>query len=183
MIWIPDEEFIRGAVPMTKFEIRVLTLAMLDVGPGERFLDVGAGTGSVSIQAARLGTEVWAVERNPEGIGLIRRNAAKFGVSVELISGLAPEALGDVPDFTSCFIGGSGGKLKEILEGVDARLKPGNRIAANFIKPENMVECKSWLRRFGYQRIESRLIQSAYTDRQGLLRGHNPVFIVKGEKG
>ena len=183
MIWIPDEEFIRGSVPMTKFEIRVITLAMLDLRPGDRFLDIGAGTGSVCIQAARLGAEAWAIERTSEGIDLIRRNAAKFGVSIECISGSAPEAIAQIPDFMCCFIGGSGGKLQEIFEALNARLKPGDRVVANFIKTENMVECRALLQRFDYQRIESRLIQSAYTDKQGLLRGQNPVFIVKGEKG
>ncbi|MCP4402634.1 MAG: precorrin-6Y C5,15-methyltransferase (decarboxylating) subunit CbiT [bacterium] len=181
MIWIPDEEFIRGTVPMTKFDVRVLTLAMLDIGPGDLLLDIGAGTGSIGIQAARLGAEVWAIERKPEGVELIRQNAAKFSVSIEVISGSAPEAIGRIPKVANCFIGGSGGKLKEIFEALNPHLTPGNRLVANFIKVENMVECKALLQQYKYQRIESRLIQSAQTDKHGLLRGQNPVFIVKGE--
>ena len=183
MIWIPDEEFIRGAVPMTKFDLRILTLAMLDIGPGDRLLDIGAGTGSISIQAARLGAEVWALERKSEGCELIAQNAAKFGVSVEIFAGSAPEAIAKIPEFTRCFIGGSGGKLQEIFEVLESRLHKGNRVVANFIKVENMVECKKLLEHYGYHNIESRLIQSAQLDKHGLLRGQNPVFIVKGEKG
>lgn len=181
MIWIPDEEFIRGTMPMTKFDVRVLTLAMLDIGPGDHLLDIGAGTGSISIQAARLGAEVWAIERKSEGIDLIKQNAAKFGVSIEVIHGSAPEAIGMIPEIKNCFIGGSGGKLEEIFEMLNPRLTPGNRVVANFIKPDNMVECKALLQHYEYQQIESRLIQSAQTDKHGLLRGQNPVFIVKGE--
>lgn len=182
MIWIPDDEFIRGSVPMTKFEIRAVTLAQLDLGPGERLLDVGAGTGSVSVQAACLGVEVWAIERNSEGRKLIAKNAAKFGVAVEIISGSAPDALTGIPECSRCFIGGSGGKLPEIFEALESHLVGGSRIVANFIKVENMVECKKLLEHYGYRSIESRLIQSAQLDRHGLLRGHNPVFIIKGEK-
>ncbi len=168
---------------MTKFEIRVLTLALLDCASGERLLDIGAGTGSVSVQAARLGAEVWAIERKPEGLELIAKNAEQFGVSVNLIAGSAPEAIATLPECTRCFIGGSGGKLPEIFERLESCLAASCRVAANFITVENLVESKRLFEHYGYRDIETRLIQSAQLDKYGLLRGHNPVFIIKGDKG
>jgi cobalt-precorrin-6B (C15)-methyltransferase len=182
MIWIKDEEFLRGKIPMTKFEIRVLTLAMLGIGPGDIFLDVGAGTGSISVQAALLGAEVYAIERELEGVELIQDNAAKFGVQVHVVHDSAPEAIEQIPRFHKCFIGGSGGRLRNIVESVNTCLHPGDRLVANFIRPKNMIELQDLLKMFEYTDIETRLIQTAMADKLDLLRGQNPVFIVKGEK-
>ena len=87
---IPDDEFIRGQVPMTKEEIRTLSIAKLRLQPGDRFLDIGAGTGSVSIEAALLLPEqtVYAVEHNPEAVSLIGQNCEKFSVNnIKVIAG------------------------------------------------------------------------------------------------
>ena len=182
MTWIRDDAFIRGKIPMTKFDVRVLALAMLDVEPGDVVVDIGAGTGSISVQAAISGAEVYAIERDPEGVELIRRNADKFGVAVHVVHGSAPEALADVPAFQKCFIGGSGGNLRGIVETVDARSHSGVRIVANFITPANMVQLNSLFASLQYTRIETRLIQTAALDKLGLLRGQNPVFVVTGDK-
>ena len=182
MRWIRDEEFLRGKIPMTKFEVRVLTLAMLDLEQGDIFLDVGAGTGSIAVQAALLGAEVYAIEREVEGVELIQENAAKFGVQVQVVHGSAPGVINQIPQFHKCFIGGSGGQLHKIVESVNACLHSGDRIVANFIRPKNMIELQDLLKTFEYRHIETRLIQTAIADKLGLLRGQNPVFIVKGEK-
>ena len=81
-VGIPDEEFIRGKVPMTKEEIRILTLAKARIGRGDMVADIGAGTGSISCEAALQATDgkVFAIERKPEGIELIKANAEKFGI-------------------------------------------------------------------------------------------------------
>ena len=97
---IEDEQFIRGDVPMTKQEIRILTIAKAHIRPDSVVWDVGAGTGSISIEAALLAKEghVYAVERNPEGIHLIGENAAKFGVkNLTAVESEAPQGLSELP--------------------------------------------------------------------------------------
>ena len=97
---IEDEQFIRGDVPMTKQEIRILTIAKAHIRPDSVVWDVGAGTGSISIEAALLAKEghVYAVERNPEGIRLIGANAAKFGVkNLTAVESEAPQGLSELP--------------------------------------------------------------------------------------
>lgn len=182
MKWIRDEEFIRGSIPMTKFEARVLIMALLEAGEGDRLLDIGAGTGSVSIQAALLGAKVFAIEREPGGVELIHKNAAKFKTGIEIIQGSAPEMIGSVGAFDKCFIGGSGGSLPAIFEEVDRRLRPGGILAASFIVPDNMVELKRLFADRHYSEIEVRLIQASFLEDSGLLKANNPIFLVKGKK-
>ncbi len=182
MTWIRDEDFIRGQIPMTKFAVRAVTMALLDIQSGDVLLDVGAGTGSISIQAALLGAEVYAIEQAREGVELLERNADKFGVSIHVIHGSAPEAIEEVPDFNKCFIGGSKGKLEQIVNAVDARLPHGGNMAANFIKLENAVAFSKLLQHSEYTRIENRLLQVADVDHLGLLRGQNPVCLIGGIK-
>ena len=115
---IPDEEFIRGGVPMTKAEARAVSLAKLAPGKNAVVWDIGAGTGSVSVECALAAYEgrVYAVEKDPEGIDLIRQNKRKFKTdNLYEIEGSAPEALVGLSAPTRVFIRGSGGGLKEIL--------------------------------------------------------------------
>lgn len=182
MKWVRDEDFSRGKIPMTKFEVRVLTLAMLDICKEDVFLDIGAGSGSISIQSALLGARVFAVEKETEGQELILNNAEKFNVCVDVIVGNALEAFKNIEAFNKCFIGGSGGKLNDIVHVVSERLPKGGIIAGNFIIPDNMIQFKNLLNELGYADIEVRLIQCAAMDRLGLMKGQNPVYIVKGRK-
>jgi cobalt-precorrin-6B (C15)-methyltransferase len=183
MRWINDEEFIRGSIPMTKFETRIVTIGLLEIELGDVFLDVGAGTGSVSIEAALQGAVVYAIEKEQEGIELITKNAEKFGAKVNVINDLAPSGLDKVPSFNKCFIGGTGGKLKEIFGMVNDKLKPSGIVVANFITLGNLSEFQNLLKQYGYVEIETRLIQSSIVDNKtGLLKAQNPVFIVRGKK-
>lgn len=182
MKWLRDEDFTRGKIPMTKFEVRVLTLAMLDICRDDVFLDIGAGSGSISIQAALIVAKVFAVEREPEGLELIFKNAEKFNASVNVIAGNAPEVLENIEYFNKCFIGGSGGKLRDIVKVVSEKQLKGGLIAGNFIIPDNMIQFKNLLKELSYDDIEVRLIQCAVMDRLGLMKGQNPIYIVKGRK-
>lgn len=182
MKWIKDEEFIRGSIPMTKFDARVLILALLEIEKSEVFLDIGAGTGSISIQAAMQGAEVFAIEKELEGIELIKQNEEKFGVNVKVIHGSAPNDLQAVPTIDKCFIGGSAGKLTEIINTMHNKLKAGGILAASFIVPDNMVDCKRKLKELNYADIEVRMIQSSIIDNIGLMKANNPIFIIKGKK-
>lgn len=182
MMWIRDDNFIRGNIPMTKFAVRAMTMALLDITPGDVLLDIGAGTGSISIQAALLGAEVYAVEQSQEGVELIQQNAEKFGAKVHRIHGFAPECLETIPEFNKCFIGGSKGKLEPIIKTVHAMLCFDGRLAANFIRLDNMTIFTRLLQQYGYAQVETRLIQTADIDHLGMLRGHNPVCLVGGIK-
>ena len=112
---------------MTKFNIRSLSIAHLQIEKGDKFLDIGGGTGSVSIEAALQGAEVSTVEFNEEASSLILENAKKFGVKINIILGKAPEALlsAEYKDlqFDKCFIGGSGGELNTVMDMVFASKK------------------------------------------------------------
>lgn len=179
--WIKDNEFIRGEIPMTKFNIRILSIGYLAIEPGDRFLDVGAGTGSISVEAALQGAKVWAIEREPEGIELIQSNCEKFNININIIPGKAPEDLLNFK-FNKCFIGGSGGKLKDIFQYLDLNLDDGGIVCGNFITINNLYECLKLLKEHGYEDIETNLIQASQMDKSGLMKGQNPIYIAKGVK-
>lgn len=181
MKWIRDEEFIRGKVPMTKFNIRILTMAYLSIEEGDKLLDIGAGTGSISIEASLQGAEVWAIEKNQEGIDIINKNKSKFNVTIDVIEGEAPEVLPDIK-FNKCFLGGSGGKLKEIFEYLNDHMEPEGILCGNFITLNNLNHFLQLLKAYEYTNVDVQLIQSSYMDKIGLMRGNNPIFIVKGVK-
>ena len=119
MKWIKDKDFIRGNIPMTKFNIRVLTLGYLAIQEGDRLLDIGAGTGSISIEASLQGALVWAIEKEEEGINLIKSNDDRFNTGITIIKGIAPEDLPNIM-FNKCFVGGSKGKLSEIVQSLES---------------------------------------------------------------
>jgi len=181
MKWVKDEEFIRGNIPMTKFEVRTLTTALLAIAKGDIFLDIGAGTGSISVEAALQGAKVTSVEVEREGIDLIEKNASKFGVSIDIIEGCAPDCL-PMMKFNKCFVGGSGGKLVDIFSYLKDNLEDNGIVCGNFVTLKNTNEFIRLLKHFNYKDVETRLIQTAVVDKLGLMKGNNPIFMVKGVK-
>lgn len=140
-IGIKDDEFIRGQVPMTKQEIRILTLAKAMINASDVIIDIGAGTGSLSIEAALLATKgsVYAIEKKAEAISLIKSNIEKFHVNnINVIEGEAPNALKDLPASDVIFIGGSGSHLDAIIEDADLLLKPNGRLIVNCVTIETL---------------------------------------------
>ena len=114
---IADDEFIRGKVPMTKQEIRILTMAKARIGAEDIVYDIGAGTGSLSIEAALQAENghVYAIERKAEGIALIQQNAEKFGVrNLTVVQHEAPEGMDELPACDVVLIGGSGSILRPV---------------------------------------------------------------------
>ncbi|MBP2646119.1 MAG: cbiT [Firmicutes bacterium] len=144
---IKDEEFIRGKVPMTKREIRLYLMAQANFSATATVLDIGAGTGSISIEAALAAPlgKVYAVEKEIEGIELIKTNAAKFGVTnLTPVLGMAPEALCGLPSADVIFVGGSGGKLNDILSAAYDLLNPQGKIICTAVTVETLQQALVW---------------------------------------
>lgn len=180
---IPDEAFIRGKVPMTKEEIRILSVAKLQLTEDAVVYDVGAGTGSVSVECARLCTAgtVYAIERNPEGIALIRENRQKMHLSNLIpVEGLAPEAMEALPAPTHAFIGGSSGNMGQIIDALRAK-NPVVRIVVNTIALESIAEMMTILKE--RQITDADIVQvcvskSRTLGRYHMMTGLNPVYII-----
>ena len=180
---IPDELFIRGDVPMTKQEVRAVALAKLRLTATDTVWDVGAGTGSVSIEAAlvaRAGS-VWAVERNATGVRLIRENADAFGCgNVHAVPGVAPEALAKLPVPDAVFVGGSAGELPSILE---AALEKNSqvRLCVPCVTVETLTEACALLSGSRFKGFEACQVSAARAEAVGshhLMKAQNPVFLV-----
>ena len=142
---IPDDDFIRDKVPMTKQEVRALSICKLHLDKNSVLYDIGGGTGSVSVEAAKLseGIQVFSVERKEEACELIEKNRAKFALdNLSVIHDTAPDGLDGLPVATHAFIGGSGGNLKEIIDTLYA-INPRMRVVINAISIETVSELKS----------------------------------------
>lgn len=188
MAWIEDDKFIRGKVPMTKQEIRILTLAKANIGEKDFVADIGAGTGSLSIEAAKIATRgyIFAIDKNPESVELITQNAEKFLVdNIVIINAEATVGLRQVPRIDTALIGGSGGQLEEILSLIDAKLKIGGRIVSNFITVQSLATCLSWLKIHGEYKYEAIQVQINRLQPVGnfdMAKAMNPIHIVTAEK-
>jgi len=140
---IPDEQFVRGDIPMTKREIRMFALAQAAIAETDVVWDIGAGTGSLSVESALLTKrgKVFAIEKEIEGCGLISQNAEKFCcTNIKVICGSAPEVLRDLPDPDLIWVGGSGGNLQGILAAGAEKMKPGGRMVILSILVETLQE-------------------------------------------
>lgn len=180
---IPDELFIRGDVPMTKQEVRAVALAKLRLTATDTVWDVGAGTGSVSIEAAlvaRAGS-VWAVERNAAGVRLIRENADAFGCgNVHAVPGVAPEALAKLPVPDAVFVGGSAGELSSIVEAAVEK-NSQVRLCVPCVTVETLTEACALLSGSRFKGFEACQVSAARAEAVGshhLMKAQNPVFLV-----
>ncbi|MCM1111723.1 MAG: precorrin-6A reductase [Muribaculum sp.] len=180
-----DEEFIRGGIPMSKEEVREVSICKLRLCEGAVVYDIGSGTGSIAAEIAALdgGVRVYAVERKEEAVSLIRRNAQKFGLqNLTAVEAEAPEGLLALPAATHAFIGGSGGRMKEILQTL-WQINPKMRIVANAVSTETLCELQTFLSSGGICREESMemvQLQVSRAQKAGshhLMRAENPVWI------
>lgn len=181
-IGIPDEEFVRGDAPMTKSEVRALSVAKLKLADDSVVYDIGAGTGSVSIEMALTAVNgtVYAVEREDVAADLIEVNKRKFKTpNVEVVRGLAPEAMVDLPLPTHAFIGGSAGNLKEIVQCLLSK-NPDIRIVINSVTIETMAETSEVIRELNLVEEEIVCVNVSRSRKLGkyhLMTAQNPVYI------
>ncbi len=182
-----NSEFITGKVPITKEEVRAISIMKLDLINAKRFIDVGAGTGSVSVEAAYNypNLEVISIERNNDALDLINKNVEKFNLNnIEIIKGYAPVDIQGQVD--AIFLGGTGNNLDEILLWSKNMLAEGGRLVANFIIVETFNETLKLLREYGFNNIDVSVLNVSKLEKLG--RGEyfkplNPIYIISCEKG
>lgn len=177
-----DEEFLRGKVPMTKAEVREVSICKLKLHQRAVVYDIGSGTGSIAVEIAGLSDtiQVYAVEKKSEAVDLIQKNKEKFRLeNINIIASDAPEGLCGLPVPTHAFIGGSGGRLKEILSLLH-QLNPRMRVVINAISMETICEIKEALSSFPVRNEEIVQMQVSRARNAGtyhLIQAENPVWI------
>ena len=177
---LPDEAFLRtDAVPMTKSEIRAICLSKLALNGDSLAWDVGAGTGSVTVEMAFHAKSVYAVERKDAALDILRQNLAKFHTdNVKVVPGVAPAACADLPAPTHVFLGGTSGNLRDILD-VILNKNPEARIVATAVTLESLGQLTAALSDFRETEVVS---VSVARDRKlgayHLMTGQNPIYIV-----
>ena len=182
-----NDEFIRGKVPITKEEVRAISLSKLDLKDAKTFIDVGAGTGSISIEAANTfkDLKVIAIERNDEAIDLINKNKEKFNLSnMEVMKAYAPIELDVEAD--GIFLGGTGNNLEEIIKWSKKLLIPGGRLVANFILIDNFYDTLDLLKKYKFEDIDVSLLNISKLEKLGkrdYFKPHNPIYIISCKKG
>ena len=182
-----DSEFVRGKVPMTKESVRVLSVNRLEIKPDDVVFDIGAGTGSVSVAMAykcHNGT-VYAVEKNPDAVDLLRQNRIKFGAyNMDIIVGMAPDCLDGLPIPNRAFIGGSSGNLDEILAWL-IRKNPNILVCINVITLENLNECLRNMEKYGFSDLDISCMNCANSEKVGrynMMKAENPIYIISGRR-
>jgi precorrin-6Y C5,15-methyltransferase (decarboxylating) len=185
---IADEQFTRGDVPMTKQDIRVLALSKLCLEADDHLLDVGAGTGSVSVEAAQVLTRgrVTAIERKPQAIELIEANARKFGVgNITIRQGSAPGQLEGLAGVTKVFVGGSGGELPAIMQWVAQNTAPGTRVVITAVTLNTLQLARECLDSCFFDTPEFTNVAITRVERMGtsdMLRAQTPVWIINTKR-
>lgn len=184
---LADECFTRGNVPMTKQEVRSVTLSKLEIRRNDVVYDVGAGTGSVSVEMALLAREgqVYAIETNPDAVALIEENKKAFGVcNLRVVPGKAPAALTALPAPDKVFLGGTKGNMAEILR-ILFEKNPNVLIVVNAIALETLSEAVECLKAEGCAHVDVVQLSAARAREVGryhMMTAQNPVFIITGRR-
>lgn len=183
----PEDDYQHEKSLITKAEVRVVALAKLELGPGMTLWDIGAGSGSLGIEASLLmpGGRVVAMEQKLDRVEMIRANRGRFSVGMlEIVQGKAPAALKDLPAPHRVFIGGGGKDLPEIIQASVDRLKPGGIIVASAVLLESMQAAGQAMKNAKLA-IDQTLVQvsrSSEVAGQTMMKALNPVWLIKGRK-
>lgn len=183
----PEDAYAHQAGLITKSEVRCAALGRLELGPGLTVWDLGAGSGSLGLEAGLLcpGGRVVAVEADPERAELIRANRAAFGAGwLEVVQARLPQDLAKLPDPDRVFIGGGGEELGAIMEAAWDRLKPGGVLLVSLVRLESLARARAALAGLGAA-VETTQIQvgrgAALTGGE-YLKALNPVWLVRGRR-
>lgn len=180
-----DEWFIRGEIPMTKSEVRAVSVSRLELQTNSIVYDIGAGTGSVSVEAALRvpNGHVYAFEQKEEGCALIRANAEKAGLTnLTVVPGKAPESLAGYPAPDRVFLGGSSGNMEEILDLV-TELNPAVQLVINVIALESLNQAMAWFQKKGWE-PEVVCMQVSRAAKRGpyhMMQAQNPIYILAAQ--
>lgn len=180
-----DEWFIRGEIPMTKSEVRAVSVSRLELQTNSIVYDIGAGTGSVSVEAALKVPKghVYAFEQKEEGCALIRANAEKAGLTnLTVVPGKAPESLAGYPAPDRVFLGGSSGNMEEILDLV-TELNPAVQLVINVIALESLNQAMAWFQKKGWE-PEVVCMQVSRAAKRGpyhMMQAQNPIYILAAQ--
>lgn len=183
---LPDEAFLRSTganVPMTKAEIRAVSVAKLMLKPDSIAYDIGAGTGSVSVEMAGVCTEgrVYAIECKPEAAALAEKNKKHFGLhNLTVVEGTAPDACIPLPPPTHAFIGGTSGNMETVIAMLLEK-NPHVRIVMNLIALESTAEAVRCMEKFDFDHAEVVQISVAKAKKLGryhLMNGQNPITVI-----
>jgi precorrin-6Y C5,15-methyltransferase (decarboxylating) len=179
---VPEGNFEHRSGMITKPETRAFILARLGPGPGDLVWDVGAGSGSVAIECARLGAAAMAIERVPESCARIRANATRHSAYVQVVEGEAPEALHGLPEPDAVFVGGSGGSFEEIVKFCAVRAR--RSVVLALITLERVVPAGEILEDCDLE-VETTFLQASRVKGVGALHrlaAETPVFVVSGKR-
>lgn len=185
---IPDHMFIRGDVPMTKQEVRAVSISKLMLEEDSLVYDIGAGTGSVTVECSLICKKgkVIAVERETEALKLMKSNIEKFGVkNATVLEGEAPAVFSRLPKPDRIFIGGTGGKMKELFSWIDENCEKV-RVVINAVTLESAYETVKCMEEKGFQEIDLVHISLSRGQKAGsknMMKALNPVYIISSEKG
>ena len=183
---IPDSEFVRGKVPMTKSEVRSMVISKLGISPADKVWDIGCGTGSVSVEMALQcynGT-VYAADVKPEAVSLTKQNALKFKCdNIEVFTGSAPEITADFPAPNKVFIGGSSGNMQGIISSALEK-NPNAVLVITAVSLETLNEAVQQLSKHDMSAdiIEVSVTRTKQVGTHTMLAAENPVFIIRGAK-
>ena len=186
MIFIKDEEFIRGKCPMTKEDVRILSISKMNIEDDSLVLDIGSGTGSITIQASKItkNGKVLSIEKDEEAYNITKNNIEKFNCNnIKLIKKEAGRVLDALMyegvKFDSIFVGGSGGHLEEILLKANAVLKKDGTIVMNFITLDNAYRAIEVIKNLNYK-VEISLINiSKNRENTMMMIANNPIYIIQ----
>jgi precorrin-6Y C5,15-methyltransferase (decarboxylating) len=183
VLGLADEAFQHDAGMITKLEIRAVALAYLQLAPDLVMWDVGAGSGSVSIEAARMAPlkGVFAVEKSPARFHQLVENIRRFRCfEIRPVNGEAPEALDGLPDPDRVFIGGGGVGIQEILRVVESRLRPGGRVVLTAVALDTLEAARSFFqgKPFDFTLSQVQVSRSVPIGKSARLEPINPVFVV-----
>ena len=186
MVLIKDSEFIRGNCPMTKEDIRALSIWKMNLSEDSSVLDIGSGTGTITVQASKISNNgvVYSIEKDEAAIAVTKINLEKFNcINVVLDEGDAVEILEkyikEEKAFDSIFIGGSGGSLEKIIDMCNKLLIENGTIVMNFITLDNAYKAIEVMKKLNYIIDISQVNISKNRGKSYMMIANNPIYIVQ----